>query len=77
MNTNNNTVENYNIKLLLFQCLVFEDAVNGMKAAINANMQVVVVPDPRIPAEDLEGATLVLKSLEEFKPEAFGLPSFD
>lgn len=56
---------------------MFEDAVNGIKAANAANMQVVAVPDPRIDSKYLQTATLVLKSLEEFKPELFGLPAYD
>ncbi|CAD0204827.1 unnamed protein product [Chrysodeixis includens] len=58
-------------------CLVFEDAVNGIKAANAANMQVVAVPDPRIDREQLQTATLVLESLDQFKPELFGLPAYD
>ncbi|XP_072933380.1 pseudouridine-5'-phosphatase-like [Epargyreus clarus] len=58
-------------------CLVFEDAVNGMKAANAANMQVVVVPDARIDKNLFQSATLVLDSLEEFKPEQFDLPAYD
>ncbi|CAH2054463.1 unnamed protein product, partial [Iphiclides podalirius] len=50
-------------------CLVFEDAVNGVKAACAANMQVVIVPDPRIGPDQLADATLILQSLEEFQPE--------
>ncbi|XP_023940228.2 pseudouridine-5'-phosphatase [Bicyclus anynana] len=59
------------------QCLVFEDAVNGVKAARAAGMQVVMVPDPRVDKSLTEEATIVLKSLEEFDPKLFGLPPFE
>ncbi|RZF32007.1 hypothetical protein LSTR_LSTR007085 [Laodelphax striatellus] len=58
------------------QCLVFEDAPNGVQAGRSAGMQVVMVPDPVITEEKRQAATLVLNTLEEFKPELFGLPPF-
>ncbi|KAL5278561.1 HDHD1 family protein [Megaselia abdita] len=57
-------------------CLVFEDAPNGVTAGKAAGMQTVMVPDEHIPRDMTSHATLVLKSLEEFKPEEFGLPPF-
>ncbi|KHJ85229.1 HAD hydrolase, family IA, variant 3 [Oesophagostomum dentatum] len=58
--------------------LVFEDSLNGGRAAVAANMRCVMVPEKQNRAEAMKiGATQVLSSLEEFRPEEFGLPPFD
>lgn len=40
-------------------------------------MQVVAVPDHRISKEKVKGATQIVNSLMDFKPEHFGLPAFN
>lgn len=54
-----------------------EDAPNGVQAAIAAGMQVVMVPAGYISDEQKSKATLAIESLEDFRPEQFGLPAFD
>lgn len=58
-------------------CLAFEDSAHGLHAAIAANMQCVMIPDEKMDESEKKLATLVIKSLEEFKPELFGLPPFE
>lgn len=58
--------------------LVFEDAPNGVEAAHAAGMQCVWIPHKGINKETHRHlATLVLESLEDFRPEMFGLPPYD
>lgn len=48
-----------------------------MRAATLAGMQSVMVPDPHVEEELRKDATVVLGSLNEFRPELFGLPPFN
>ena len=62
---------------LACNCLVFEDAISGIEAGLNASMNVVAIPDPQMTVPDsLTSRCLVLRSLEDFVPEDFGLPPF-
>lgn len=56
--------------------LVFEDAPNGVEAAVRAEMQVCHVPDPNLALEQRGASHCELASLEDFRLEDFGLPPF-
>lgn len=61
------------------ECLVFEDALSGVKAGKAAGCRVVAVPDPRYTPEERSvfategGADVILNSLWEFDGRPFGL----
>ncbi|KAJ3827789.1 HAD-like domain-containing protein [Lentinula raphanica] len=60
--------------------LVLEDGLPGMQAGKRAGMSVVWVPDANLLNVDYLGhekADQILKSLEEFVPEDWGLPAYD
>ncbi|CAG2118407.1 unnamed protein product, partial [Medioppia subpectinata] len=55
--------------------LVFEDNEVGVRAAVGAGMPCVLVVDPRLNLQEVsQSATLVIKSMNNFRPELFGLP---
>ncbi|KAF8444797.1 HAD-like protein [Boletus edulis BED1] len=60
--------------------LVFEDAIPGVEAGKRAGMSVVWVPDPNLLAMEYSGKHIpdeTLRSIEEFRPEEWGLPPYD
>ena len=74
----NNISFNHFILIIFSQVLVFEDAPNGVEAAHAAGMPCVWVPHEEQDRSFLHEKTeLILDSLEDFKPEMFGLPSYD
>jgi HAD superfamily hydrolase (TIGR01509 family) len=58
------------------QCLVFEDSVAGMEAAIAAGMSVVVIPDAVFDRQLFTAADQILDSMTEFNPQDWDLPEY-
>lgn len=58
------------------QCLVFEDSLAGMQAALSAGMSVIVVPDPNLDRQMYQNAHQILTSLSDFEPQLWDLPAF-
>lgn len=54
-------------------CLVFENAPSGLAAGRAAGMPTVVVPTPGMNRNDFREADQILESLEDFRPEQWGL----
>jgi beta-phosphoglucomutase-like phosphatase (HAD superfamily) len=59
------------------ECLVFEDALSGVRSGKAAGCTVVAIPDPRFSADErkvfMEEADMVLDSLWQFDGSKFGL----
>lgn len=55
------------------KCLVFEDALSGVKAAKGAGMFVVAIPDPRLDRAPFTeaGADLILESMSQWDASAW------
>ncbi|KAG8953529.1 hypothetical protein FRC04_002371 [Tulasnella sp. 424] len=60
--------------------LVLEDSTVGLEAGRRAGMKTIWVPDEKLRTlapNETYGADCVLESLEQFKPEDWGLPPYD
>ncbi|CAH1977638.1 unnamed protein product [Acanthoscelides obtectus] len=58
-------------------CLVLEDAPNGVEAALAAGMQTIMVPSVEVPKDIKDKAHVVVASLEQAPLELFGLPAIE
>jgi pseudouridine-5'-monophosphatase len=57
-------------------CLVFEDSPAGVKAARDAGMSVIAVPDPNLDPATCKEADQILSELTSFDPAVWGLPPY-
>lgn len=62
------------LNVLAMDCMVFEDSVSGLNAALAANMKTVVIPESdHFDKSGFDLSDLKLKSLSDFKPHHFDL----
>lgn len=58
------------------KCLVFEDSINGVRAALAAEMQVIMIPNEDVPYDEWKLATLRLDNFNCMNFGLFGLPPY-
>lgn len=64
-------------------CLVFEDSINGAESALSAGMHCILIPQKQFACEETLASIRalrprladVLDSMDDFRPELFGLPA--
>lgn len=65
--------------------LAFEDSINGVKSALAAGLTTIWVPQKELLPENWDdikkefepNVAEIIYSMEEFKPERYGLPKFN
>lgn len=57
-------------------CVVFEDSLAGMQAALAANMCTVAIPSSNLDRSTLPAVDYVVDSLDAFDPASLGLPEY-
>jgi HAD superfamily hydrolase (TIGR01509 family) len=48
-----------------YDCVVFEDSVNGITAAVSAGMSVVAIESPYVATDDLSGADVIIENYQQ------------
>ena len=48
-----------------YNCVVFEDSVNGITAAVSAGMSVVAIESPYVATDDLSGADVIIEHYQQ------------